>query len=118
MIVITFRPEGQRPATSRLALQDAVTVSCLMLRSSTLREAINIEVGDMALLVERGRRSHGWFTTTHDGKPYLTARLDASTLRELGRRIHDQWLRAIDATCEGPERSIFVRQVAYRWASG
>jgi hypothetical protein len=115
MIVIAFKPEAKPSATSRIAPLDAVVLSCLMLRSSTLRETVNIEIADLALMVEGGKRSLGWFTMMRDGKPYLTARLDGSTIRDVGRRIHDQYLRAIEADSDGPERSIFVRRVAYRF---
>ena len=116
MIVITFKPEAKPPATSRISPEDAVALGCLMLRSCTLRETVNIEVADMALMVEGGKRSLGWFTLMRDGKPHLTARLDATSIRDLGRCIHNQYLRAIEATDDGPERSIFVRKVAYRCA--
>jgi hypothetical protein len=95
MIVITFKPHAEPSATSRIAPHDAVVLSCLMLRSCTLRETINIEIADMALMVEGGKRSLGWFTMMRGGKPYLTARLDGSTIRDVGRRIHDQYLRAV-----------------------
>lgn len=114
MIVITLKPEAEPPASSRIAPHDAVVLSCLMLRSCTLRETVNIEIADLALMVEGGKRSQGWFTLMRDGKPRLTARLDATLIRDLGRRIHDQYLRAIETTGDGPERSIFVRKVAYR----
>jgi hypothetical protein len=116
LIVITFKPEAEPSVTSRISPQDAVVLSCLMLRSCTLRETINIEIADLALLVEGGKRSLGWLTMMRDGKPHLTTRLDASTIRDVGRCIHDQYLRAIEATGDGPERSIFVRKVAYRCA--
>lgn len=44
---------------------------------------------------------------------HLAACLEASRVREVGRRIHDQYLRATGAVSGGPERSIYVRQVAY-----
>ena len=116
MIVITFKPDAESSVTSRILPQDAVVLSCLMLRSCTLRETINIEIADLALLVEGGKRSLGWFTMMRDGKPRLTARLDAISIRDLGRRIHDQYLRAVEADSNGPERSIFVRRVSYRCA--
>lgn len=116
MIVITFKPEAKPPATSRIAPHDAVVLSCLMLRSCTLRETVNIEIADLALLVEGGKRSLGWLTMIRYGKPHLTTRLDASTIRDVGRCIHDQYLRAIEADGISPERSIFVRRVAYRCA--
>jgi len=112
--VITFKREADTSVTSRISPQDAVALGCLMLRSCTLRETVNIEVADMALMVEGGKRSQGWFTMMRDGKPHLTARLDATSMRDLGRCIHNQYLRAIDATGDGPERTIFVRKVAYR----
>lgn len=114
--MITFKPEAETSVTSRISPQDAVALGCLMLRSCTLRETINIEVADMALMVEGGKRSLGWFTMMRDGKPHLTTRLDASTIRDVGRCIHDQYLRAIEADGISPERSIFVRRVAYRCA--
>lgn len=112
--MITFKREADTSVTSRISPQDAVALGCLMLRSCTLRETVNIEVADMALMVEGGKRSQGWFTMMRDGKPHLTARLDATSMRDLGRCIHNQYLRAIDATGDGPERTIFVRKVAYR----
>jgi hypothetical protein len=87
-----------------------------MLRSSTLRETVNIEIADLALLVGGGKRSLGWLTMMRDGKPRVTARLDATSIRDLGRCIHDQYLRAIEAGSDDPERLIFVRKVAYRCA--
>ncbi len=113
MIAVAFKPEARPRKVCRLAPHDALVLGCLMLRSGTLRETINIEIADTALLVEGGRGSRGWFTTMFEGKPHLTARLNSTSMREVGRRIHDQYLRAIDATCEGPEPSIFVRRVAY-----
>ena len=114
MIVITFKREADTSVTSRISPQDAIVLSCLMLRSCTLRETINIEIADLALLVEGGKRSLGWLTMMRDGKPHLTARLDATSIRDLGRCMHNQYLRAIEVTGDGPERSIFVRKVAYR----
>jgi hypothetical protein len=116
MIAITFKPEAETSATSLIAPHDALVLSCLMLRSCTLRETINIEIADLALMVEGGKRSQGWFTMMRDGKPHLTAHLDASTSRDVGRRIHDQYLRAFEADSDGPEQSIFVRKVAYHCA--
>ncbi|MCR2834120.1 hypothetical protein [Parerythrobacter lacustris] len=114
MIVITFKPEAEPSVASRISPQDAVALGCLMLRSCTLRETVNIEVANMALMVEGGKRSLGWFTMMRVGKPHVIARLDATSIRDLGRCIHNQYLRAIEATGDGPERSIFVRKVAYR----
>lgn len=113
MIAVTFEPEACPRKVCLLSPQDALIVSCLMLRSGTLRETTNIEVAETALLVEGGRRSQGWFTAMRESKPHLTARLNSTSVREAGRHIHDLYLRAIDATTEGTEHSIFVRQVAY-----
>lgn len=112
-ITLTFKPETGQSATCRVAPQDAVALSCLMLRACNLRDTINIEVQGMALQVEGGRRSRAWLTMTQEGEPHLTACLETSRIREVGRRIHDQYLRATGAVSGGPERSIYVRQVAY-----
>ena len=114
MIAITFKPQAETSATSRIAPHDAVVLSCLMLRSCTLHETVNIAIANLALMVEGGKRSLGWFTMMRDGKPHVIARLDATSIRDLGRRIHDQYLRAVEVDSDGPERSIFVRRVAYR----
>lgn len=116
MIAITFKSQAETSATSRIGPHDAVVLSCLMLRSCTLRETVNIEIADLALMVEGGNRSQGWFTMMRDGTPHLTAHFDASTSRDVGRCIHDQYLRAIEAGSDDPERLIFVRKVAYRCA--
>jgi len=113
MIAVAFKPEARPSKVCILSPQDALIVSCLMLRSGTLRETINVEVAETALLVEGGRRSQGWFTTMRESKPHLTARLNSTSVREVGRQIHDLYLRSIAATTEGPEHSIFVRRVAY-----
>jgi hypothetical protein len=112
-IVVIFKPENGHSATCRIAPHDAVNLSCLMLRACNLRETVNIEVPGMALQVEGGRRSRAWLTMSREGQPNLTACLETSRIREVGRRIHDQYLRAIDAIGDGPERSIYVRQVDY-----
>lgn len=115
-ITLTFRPETGQPATCRVAPHDAVALSCLMLRACNLRDTITIEVPGMALQVEGGRRSRAWLTMSRDGRPHLTACLETSRIREVGRRIHDQYLMAIRAMGDGPERSIYVRQVSYFYA--
>lgn len=112
-IILTFKPETGQSATCRIAPNDAVSLSCLMLRACNLRDTITIEVPNMALQVEGGRRSRAWLTMRREGEPHLTACLETSRIREVGRRIHDQYLRATGAVSGGPERSIFVRQVAY-----
>ena len=112
-IILTFKPETGQSATCRVAPQDAVALSCLMLRACNLRDTINIEVPNLALQVEGGRRSRAWLTMRREGESHLTACLETSRIREVGRRIHDQYLRVIGATGEGPERSIYVRQVTY-----
>jgi hypothetical protein len=112
-ITITFKPKTGQSVTCRIAPNDAVALSCLMLRACNLRETVNIEVPGMALQVEGGRRSRACLTMSRDGKPHLTACLESSRVREVGRRIHDQYLRATGSVCDGPERSIYVRQVAH-----
>lgn len=94
-IVVTFKPGSGRSATCRIAPNDAVALSCLMLRACNLRDTINIEVQHMALQVEGGRRSRAWLTMNRDGQPILTACFETSRIREIGRRLHDQYLRAI-----------------------
>lgn len=112
-IVLTFKPETGQPATCRVATHDAVALGCLMLRACNLRETVNIEVPGLALQVEGGRRSRAWLTMQRGDQPNLIACLETSRIREVGRRIHDQYLRAVGAVSCGPERSIYVRQVAY-----
>lgn len=112
-IILTFKPETGQSATCRVAPHDAIALSCLMLRACNLRDTINIEVPELALMVEGGRRSRAWLTMRRDGESSLTACLETSRIREAGRRIHDQYLRAIGAIGDGPERSIYVRQVSY-----
>ncbi len=112
-IVLTFKPETGQSTTCRVLPHDAVALGCLMLRACNLRQTVTIEVPSLALKVEGGRRSQAWLTMSHDGQPNLTACLETSRIREVGRRIHDQYLRAIDAIGDGAERSIYVRQVSY-----
>lgn len=112
-IILTFKPETGPSATCRVATHDAVNLSCLMLRACNLRQTVNIKVPGMTLKVEGGRRSRAWLTMSHYSQPSLTACLETSRVREVGRRIHDQYLRIIDAIGDGPERSIYARQVAY-----
>lgn len=111
-VIVTFNPAAGQSATCRMAPSDAVALSCLMLRACNLRETINIEVPGLALMVEGGRRSRAWLTMRRVGESSLTACLETSRIREVGRRIHDQYLRAVGAVSCGPERSIYVRQVA------
>ena len=111
-IIVTFNPAAGQSAICRMAPCDAVAISCLMLRACNLRDTINIEVPGLALMVEGGRRSRAWLTMHRFGQPSLTACLETSRIREMGRRIHDQYLRATGAVSGGPERSIYVRQVA------
>lgn len=111
-VIVTFNPAARESAICRMAPSDAVAISCLMLRACNLRELVNIEVPGLALRVEGGRRSQAWLTMRRDGQPSLTACLETSRIREVGRRIHDQYLRALGAVSGGPERSIYVRQVA------
>lgn len=115
-IILTFKPEMGQPATRCITPHDAVALSCLMLRACNLRQTITIEVPGMALKVEGGRKSRAWLTMCRDGQSTLTACLETSRIREVGRRIHDQYLRAIGAIGDGPERSIYVRQVSYFYA--
>lgn len=112
-IILTFKTADGLSATCRVAPGDALALSCLMLRACNLRDAINIEVPNMALQVEGGRRSRAWLTMSRDDLSGLTACLETSRVREVGRRIHDQYLTVIGAIGDGPERSIYVRQVAY-----
>lgn len=111
-VIVTFNSAARHSAICRMAPSDAVAISCLMLRACNLRDTINIEVPGLALMVEGGRRSRAWLTMRRDGQPSLTACLESSRVREVGRRIHDQYLRATGAVSGGPERSIYVRQVA------
>lgn len=115
-IILTFKPETGPSATCRIAPNDAVALSCLMLRACNLRQTINIEVRGLALMVEGGRRSRAWLRMRQSGQPDLTACLETSRVREVGRRIHDQYLRAIGAIGDGPERAIYARQVSYFYA--
>lgn len=115
-IILTFKPETGQSAICRVAPSDAVALSCLMLRACNLRETVNIEVPNMALQVEGGRRSRAWLTMCRRDQPNLTACIETSRIREVGRRIHDQYLRAVGAMGDGPERSIYVRQVSYYYA--
>lgn len=115
-IVLTFKPETGPSATCRVAPHDAVALSCLMLRACNLRQTINIEVPCIALQVEGGRKSRAWLTMLRSGHPDLTACLETSRIREVGRRIHDQYLRATGAIGDGPERAIYARQVSYFYA--
>lgn len=112
-IILTFKPETGQSATCRLAPHDAVALSCLMLRACNLRDTITIDVPGMALRVEAGRRSRARLTMRRAGEPHLTACLETSRIREVGRRIHDQCLRATGAIGHGPERSIYARRVDY-----
>ena len=115
-IVLTFKPETGPSATCRIAPNDAVSLSCLMLRACNLRDTIHIEVRGLALRVEGGRRSRAWLTMRRSSQSDLPACLETSRIREVGRRIHDQYLRSISAFGDGPERSIYVRQVSYFYA--
>lgn len=115
-IILTFKPETGQSAICRVAPNDAVALSCLMLRACNLRETVNIEVPNMALQVEGGRRSRAWLTMCRRDQPNLTACIETSRIREVGRRIHDQYLTVIGAIGDGPERSIYVRQVSHYYA--
>ena len=113
MIAVTFRPKAG-PATSRqIDLPSAVELSCLMLKSSSLKATISIPVPGMSLSIEHGRTPQGWFTMTQTGNANIAARIEGQSVREIGRRIHDHWLTAKGLTSTGPERSIFVRPVSY-----
>ena len=115
-VIVSFNPAARQSATCRMAASDAVAISCLMLRACNLRDTINIEVLGLALMVGGGRRSRAWLTMHRFDQPSLTACLETSRIREVGRRIHDQYLRAIGAVSGSPERSIYVRQVSYYFA--
>lgn len=115
-IILTFKPETGQLATCRIPPHDAVALSCLMLRACNLRDAIAIEVPGLVLQVEGGRRSRAWLTMRRRDQPNLTACLETSRIREVGRRIHDQYLRVTGAISDGPERSIYVRQVSYYYS--
>lgn len=112
-IILTFKPETGQSATCRIAPHDALNLSCLMLRACNLRQTVSIKVPSMILKVEGGRRSRAWLTMHRFGLPDLTACLETSRIREVGRRVHDQYLRVTGAISDGPERSIYVREVAY-----
>lgn len=115
-IVLTFKPVAAESATCRVATHDAVALGCLMLRACNLRETVNIEVPGLASQVDGGRRSRAWLTMQRGDQSSLTACLETSRIREVGRRIHDQYLRAIGAIGDGPERSIYARQVSYYYS--
>ena len=112
-IAVTFRPNAGPAKTRHIDLLSAVELSCLMLRSSSLKATTTITVPGIALQVASGRTPQGWLTSTQDGDPNLTARIEGQSVREIGRRIHDHWLTANGLALTGPERSIFVRPVSY-----
>lgn len=113
MIAVTFRPRVGQASTRHINLPSAVELSCLLLRSSSLKETISIKVPGMALEIESGRTPQGWFTIAQPGNPNLVARIEGQSVREIGRRIHDHWLSAKGLSFSGPERLIFVRPVSY-----
>ena len=112
-IAITFRPNAGQATTRHIDLLSAVALSCLLLRSSSLKATTTITVPGMSLRIEQGRTPQGWLTMTQTGAVDSVARIEGQSVREIGRRIHDHWLAAKGLTSNGPERSIFVRPVSY-----
>lgn len=112
-IAVTFRPKAGPTTTRHIDLPSAVELSCLLLRSSSLKVTTSIMVPGMSLRIEHGCSPRGWLAMTNIGDPNLTARIEGQSVREIGRRIHDHWLTARGLTFTGPERSIFVRPVSY-----
>ena len=113
LIAVTFRPKAGQATTCHIDLPSAVELSCLMLRSSSLKLTTSITIPGMSLRIEQGRTPQGWLTIIQNGDTDLTARIEGQSVREIGRRIHDHWLTAKGLTFTGPERSIFVRPVSY-----
>ena len=118
MIAVTFRPKTGDATTCHIDLPSAVELSCLLLRSSSLKTTTSITVPGMTVQVEGGRAPQGWLTMTQNDDPNLMARNEGQSVREIGRRIHDHWLTAKRLSCTGPERSIFVRPVSYFCLAG
>ena len=65
------------------------------------------------LRVEKGRKARAWLSMMSENDLSLTACIEGGGVREIGRRLHDHWLTATGAIRTGPERSIFVRPVAF-----
>ena len=112
MIAVTFRPKVGQATTRQIDLPCAVELSCLLLRSSSLKVTTSITVPGMSLRIEHGRTPQGWLSMTQTGDPDIVARIEGQSVREIGRRIHDHWLTAKGLSFSGPERSIFVRPVS------
>lgn len=112
-IAITFRSKVELAATRHIGLTDAVELSCLLLRSGNLKSTTNIEVPGMALQVENSRTHRAWLTINRDGDSDLVACIEGSVVRDIGRRLHDHYLRAKGEIDNGPDRSIYVRPVSY-----
>lgn len=117
-IAVTFRPEAGQAATRHIDLPSALELSCLLLRSNSLKVSTSITVPGMSLRIEHGRTPQGWLTMPHTGAADLVARIEGHGVREIGRRIHDHWLTAKGLSSTGPERSIFVRPVSYFCLAG
>jgi len=112
-IAITFRPEIGQPATCHIDLTSTLELSCLMLRGGNLKSATTITSGDIELQVENGRKARAWLSISRGNGPDLVACIEGPSVREIGRRLHDHWLTATGTIRTGPERSIFVRPVAF-----
>ena len=112
-IAVTFRSKAGQATTRHIDLPSAVELSCLVLRSSSLKATTSITVPGMIVQVEGGRAPQGWLTLTQSDDPNLMARIEGQTVREIGRRIHDHWLTSKGLTVTGPERLIFVRPVSH-----
>lgn len=112
-IAITFRAAIELAATRHISLLDAVELSCLLLRSGNLKSTTNIMVPGMALQVENSRTHRAWLTTSRDGESDLIACIEGSVVRDIGRRLHDHYLRAKGELGDPHDRSIYVRPVTY-----
>jgi hypothetical protein len=112
-IAITFRSKIEFAATRHISLLDAVELSCLLLRSGNLKSTTNIATSGVALQVENSRTHRAWLTMSQDGEADRVACIEGSVVRDIGRRLHDHYLRAKAEISDPHDRSIYVRPVTY-----
>lgn len=117
-IAVTFRPNLSEATTQRIDLASALELSALLLRGSGLTVTAKIAVPGMTLRVKSDRCALAWLSMDNEHGLDLVACLKGHSVREIGRRLHDHWLTAKGAVVNGPERSIFVRPVAYFYIDG
>lgn len=112
-VAITFRPEEGQALSWHISIENAAELACLMLRAGNIMHAANIAIPGMTLQVEGGRYRRAWLGMSHNSAPDLIACIRGRTVWEVGRCLHDHYLRAMDASLNQHERAIYVRAVSY-----